>query len=414
MSSTLTWLDHDAAARERSLRILALFRERDSRDELGIGSLRDALADQLFPGTSTIQTRLAYMLFVPWIYRSLETKRWYGDAFRNESERREAELVDPLVQQGDADGAVIYGAGVIGRLARSTLKRYPSSIYWAGLARWGILQFRGSQDQYFRSLEPIYRRREALRVELRGRRDRDDYAFAGRSHVDTWHPKLPELPTGFPRHASFVLRPGDASFLRDRILTSCGGTLLAWLVQHPHNINCDYAWLKPDIAGAPAPIRQLLNHARRFSLVIYGAALLYNLQLAQLLDHAERVDRYRALLDAWAEEASWAELSSWPLDEFFEGVRDSGHQIGGRTEAFVRGWTGLACRLRGHVADDVQARNLVRTREQSLKKERSRFTNRAALGQWGGAAGAGQIAYRWATVQTFVKDLSLVRGREDA
>ena len=53
-------------------RILALFRERDTRDELGIGVIRDLVADELFPGTSTIQTRLRYMLFVPWIYQRLK------------------------------------------------------------------------------------------------------------------------------------------------------------------------------------------------------------------------------------------------------------------------------------------------------------------------------------------------------
>ena len=57
-------------------RILALFRERDTRDELGIGVIRDLLADELFPGTSTIQTRLRYMLFVPWIYQQLEAEEW--------------------------------------------------------------------------------------------------------------------------------------------------------------------------------------------------------------------------------------------------------------------------------------------------------------------------------------------------
>jgi hypothetical protein len=70
LAATLTWLDHDTTDRERMNRILALFRERDTRDELGIGVIRDLIADELFPGTSTIQTRLRYMLFVPWIYMS--------------------------------------------------------------------------------------------------------------------------------------------------------------------------------------------------------------------------------------------------------------------------------------------------------------------------------------------------------
>lgn len=60
MTSRLTWIDHDSQARERSLRILALGRVKESRDELGIGGIRDSIADQLFPGTSTIQTRLRY------------------------------------------------------------------------------------------------------------------------------------------------------------------------------------------------------------------------------------------------------------------------------------------------------------------------------------------------------------------
>jgi len=51
-----------------------MFTEKESRDELGIGSIRDAIADILFPGTSTIQTRLRYMLLLPWMYRELEKR----------------------------------------------------------------------------------------------------------------------------------------------------------------------------------------------------------------------------------------------------------------------------------------------------------------------------------------------------
>ena len=75
MESTLAWLDFNAAERERTQRVLALFEERDTRDELGLGGIRDSFSDHLFPGTSTIQTRLRYMFFVPWIYLRLERQR---------------------------------------------------------------------------------------------------------------------------------------------------------------------------------------------------------------------------------------------------------------------------------------------------------------------------------------------------
>ena len=71
MNSTLSWIDYDSKSRERTLEILSLFQEKESRDELGIGSIRDSLSDLLFPGTSTIQTRLRYMLIVPWLLQEL-------------------------------------------------------------------------------------------------------------------------------------------------------------------------------------------------------------------------------------------------------------------------------------------------------------------------------------------------------
>ena len=70
--SSLAWIDFDEAERQRAQRIMALFQERETRDELGLGGIRDSIADHLFPGTSTIQTRLRYMLFIPWLFRRLE------------------------------------------------------------------------------------------------------------------------------------------------------------------------------------------------------------------------------------------------------------------------------------------------------------------------------------------------------
>ena len=73
--SSLAWIDFDEAERQRAQRIMALFQERETRDELGLGAIRDSIADHLFPGTSTIQTRLRYMLFIPWLYRALEKRQ---------------------------------------------------------------------------------------------------------------------------------------------------------------------------------------------------------------------------------------------------------------------------------------------------------------------------------------------------
>lgn len=50
MASALGWLDHDADAQAKTLDLLARFQQKESRDELGIGTIRDSFAKQLFPG----------------------------------------------------------------------------------------------------------------------------------------------------------------------------------------------------------------------------------------------------------------------------------------------------------------------------------------------------------------------------
>jgi len=66
--NTLTWLDTSEKDRCRTLEFIDTFGERDTRDELGIGVVRDAFFDLMFPGTSTVQTRATYFLLVPWWY----------------------------------------------------------------------------------------------------------------------------------------------------------------------------------------------------------------------------------------------------------------------------------------------------------------------------------------------------------
>ena len=50
-SAVLAWLDCSEADQRRAREIVAMFSQPESRDELGLGQIRDALSDTLFPGT---------------------------------------------------------------------------------------------------------------------------------------------------------------------------------------------------------------------------------------------------------------------------------------------------------------------------------------------------------------------------
>src|SRR5215212_4754109 len=120
MAASFTWLDYSEQDRQRALDVLDLFREKGTVDELGLGTVRDAIADLLFPGTSTIMTRARYYLLIPWIYQRLETKKTPSNEIGRAAHRDEIALIEALVKEGEK-------AGVIGIQARSNLRRLPST-----------------------------------------------------------------------------------------------------------------------------------------------------------------------------------------------------------------------------------------------------------------------------------------------
>lgn len=126
MASTFTWLDYSEKERQRMLDILSTFKEHETRDELGIGVIRDAFSDMLFPGTSVIQTRARYFLFVPWIYKSLEEKKVLSSKIERRARDEEVRLIYALLESNDTNG-------VIGKEAKKTSSGFQAISIGRGL-----------------------------------------------------------------------------------------------------------------------------------------------------------------------------------------------------------------------------------------------------------------------------------------
>ncbi len=400
MPSTLTWIDHDADARERALRILSLFHEKDSREELGLGAIRDSFADKLFPGTSTIQTRLRYMLFVPWIYRELERKRVHPPAFAERARRMETTLIAPLLESLDR-------SGVFGKVAGKSVKRLPSSVYWNGLGVWGIRRVGCSQDEYHSHVDKLYERLDAF----------SEWG-EGSNGFSVWHPRLPDPPEGFPdgiKDLSFSLGTEESSFLLDRIMESHGESLLALLARNCKPVDCEFPWEHPERDKFSSDHGQLLDYAEFFSVIMQGAAFLYNLMLAEFSELKELEDEHRRNLDRWKILLRNCQHIDLPLGELWEVITGPGYTVTPRAKAFVSAWCRCALKTDGEVADDPESRELVHNRERYLKGARSRFTNPKALERWGGHAGVKRMEYRWGNVKTLLSDLHAgLNGGNDA
>jgi hypothetical protein len=102
--SIVAWLDHSADQQQRVREMLALFADQGTVDDLGIGTVRDAFSDLLFPGSSVIQTRARYFLFVPWIYNHVESKRSVDLAARGANAERQ--LIFQLLAGDDLRGII--------------------------------------------------------------------------------------------------------------------------------------------------------------------------------------------------------------------------------------------------------------------------------------------------------------------
>ena len=387
MPSSLTWLDHDAAASEKSMQLLHFFRVSEARDELGIGGIRDAISDQLFPGTSTIPTRLRYFFFVPWIFAELEGRRIADSKFGEMARQAEAGLQDQLVRQEPEDEP-----GIIGRTRGSLLKRMPSSVYWSGLQSWDLRRFDGSLQNYM----GMHERRKALAARGRGTDDRDDTDTT----LSTWDASLLKLcPDGFPKEARLALTSDEAQLLMDKWHACHPRSLLTWLahrlqreVSAPQVV---HVWEHPFLAEFPEHLRVLVKHGKCLDAATRGAAYLYNLLLAELEEsrRPELADEYRGKLANWAQ--TDLPLLQWNLDSFWPMVMGKGHAITTGTQSFLRSWLTVARAESGQVADSAIARRLIMERERSIKKSRSRFDNAAARKQWGGSAGTGHLDFRW-------------------
>lgn len=393
--SSFAWLDYSEHDRRLALDVIDQFKEQETRDELGLGAIRDGFADLFFPGTGTVQTRARYFFFVPWIYQRLEERKVSSAEVKYRARKAECELIEGLLASGEQDG-------VIGRLRREKLKRLPSSIYWQGLGVLGIRRFLGSQDQYHRSLDRFYK---TGGLELRA----DDRELLNRSGAYNWHPSLPKAPAGFPKEATLTLTEEEADFLRERISYERPRSLFRFLADLPGSPEpVELPWDHPALKGAPAHLAEELEHARNFSEVMHGASLLYNLILAQKKEDDSRDDEYSNALREWVNELKGRRkaLDTWNLKRFWEIVRESHANITEPTKRFVERWIAFALGPdAASVAKSEAARELVSDREIQLKRGQARVNSRRALELWQGASGTRRLTYRWEIANRMLVDM---------
>jgi Family of unknown function (DUF6361) len=391
----IAWLDTSSDEQRRVRELIALFAQSESRDELGIGQVRDAFSDLLFPGTSVIQTRARYFLFIPWIFRHGAQRGRRGPQLKAWADRQERKLIESLRGTGQVEG-------LIGRRAGPAVKTLPSAIYWSGLLRYGILTRDVASDQL-----------DGTRLDPGA--DADEMAVRS---VGDWDPTLPATPAEYPRSVDggFDLTSQESTWLRERILTAAPDTLLSHLLirDEPPDPDSVASWDDSACLDAPDVARGVHGHARLFSLGMHGAALLYNLLIGERYEQEgytrvpEPVATYHGRLEEWVQACTdaAAQFRTWDRNAMWDHITGVNPRVSLGTRRFVDTW--LDAVTNGNAttaAGSDELRHLVSGREQAQKQAQSRLANDRLLRTWSGESGSAVLAYRWPQVRRMVADI---------
>jgi hypothetical protein len=417
LDSTLTWLAHSESERRQTQEIIRRLDEPGTLDEIGVGRIRDALANLLFPGTSTLHTRARYLLFIPWIYRELELRSPMHEDVGHRARQREIRLIDALKRQRELDddelpsGELVDDVGIIGERAGSSLSQLPSEAYWNALHVWGVRPVDGSRSAYHRQLEQVDLRHPAV--------DDDGEPLPG-AIGSWWDRGLPAAPHGFLQLATLALSADEAAYLQERATTKMPDSALAQLLALEHPLEPTTGmWEQPSevLDCLTAENRDLLSLADRFSAVMWGASHLYDRLVAEEADRPEAVALVDERLAGWRGLVAdrHDELEEWrsEIERFWEVVKRSNPRIpSAGEEAFVTTWARLAL-----TADDVaqasEARDLVRDREKQLKRGLAKLGNPSALEAWEGPARGRRLVFRWPNAQQLIADIQWGLGIRD-
>jgi hypothetical protein len=398
-ASSAGWLDLDAAASERVATLLRSLEEPGTLDPLGLGSVRDAFSAMLSPGTSTIQTRLRYFVFLPWIFRSLEAQRVSPRDFATRLRDTEARLIDCLRPLGPNQGVIGYSAG-------RDLKRLPSEAYWGGLGSWGLRRINLSLAEYAQRAAAFGRLRP----------DRDDDGNVIVSDAAMWAP-MPEPPGDFlDTELTFELREREAQLLVDHIRQRHPRSLLAALCATPAlAADAELPWDLPK-TDLPTHLHAVLHHAQCFSELTIGPQHLYNVLLARKArdefgwDTETLEARELEHLDEWASLVArrHAELRAW-VDELagFWAFLPNSDAVPERTKRFVESIVTRAVTDPAGFPTDRILHAQIREREIQLKSKRARLGHRSALESWNQAPFGGQLNYRWPITKGYLADIAM-------
>lgn len=396
------WIDFSPKHRQRVGAVLDMLKPEGVVDELGVGTIRDGLADQMFPGISTVQTRAKYFFIISYIlyeYQRLKPSKRSEKSPTQYLEDEEYKIMWELAKRYNHED----GHGVIGITKRppETIMRRPSAIYWTGLIFYRFINAAGL------SLDTFLKQRSTSDESLLAVGKQGDDCPSDDADADfenTFDLKVPYDPD-WKEALRLELSKSEADFFSDQIRETAKDKLIGKLVMDRdfyalfirHGNFGDFA--KEAVRNrSKESISKIMVLAHDFSEVMHGAHITYN----SLLQRAKfNKDPFREKWQAWSEslETKMIDFQHFDPEVLFLYAPTTRSQ----TKTFISKWWQF-CRG-DRRAEDVRS-ELIRNQEKVIKNYKARiFRNRLSDVKEEVWIGLGYLDYRYLNVKKILEDV---------
>ena len=255
-------------------------------DELGIGRVRDAFADMMFPGISTLHQHAKYFAVLPQIYSIAQNETYQSiSEVKNKIIELEKKLTKCLIKGSPKQTTGITGSNFVDE------DRYvvydPTYIYWSGLVAFGIVYKSGSL------LNLVYKHsKKEKTVEPK---KKDNEAESVNEDFTSFCYKPSNKPLNLKKEINISLNNSEAKFIKEHILTSkeTRNSLLAYFLKH-NEIKVDEKEEASFIKFKKSKIKdgelkKAFELAQKFSRFIYPIHIRYNYIFAD--DHKDDISK---------------------------------------------------------------------------------------------------------------------------
>ncbi|MDE5628653.1 MAG: hypothetical protein K2I69_03740 [Muribaculaceae bacterium] len=282
----LGFVSFNQDALNRANKVMKLLQGQGAVDELGLGRIRDAFSNTMFPGMSVLQTHAKYFLLLPALYAHLEKTR-IADVREARSIVRDNEIkITYRLMDGSANGSVgIIGADML-RRGEGYVKYDPTYVYQAGMETYGLIPYGGNIYATLAERSAMYQNSPK---KIRGSEDGFDDSNDLTGNRQIFCTCGEDYGFGTREPLSIALNHREAEFLKQKIVTSTPGSLLSYLLDSGLYKNVT-EYLFDDLGNVLKDIPEELFHTYRLALRYSRYACLLRVRYALLYDIAMKAD----------------------------------------------------------------------------------------------------------------------------